>query len=121
MADVWTRMNYKEKQWYTTFILATEHHDWEALQWLCDQAPGSNFERLSAEINYELDAYKRNSMPERQTRKPSYSEWDYGWTPPPHEPGPNFDFDLVRFSKDTARAITQAAEAINVRIRKRHD
>lgn len=78
---IWEKMTKQDREWYELFKKATEYHNWEALQELCDKAPTAEYDRLYAEISYEMDAYKRAQYTLPKSRFPRHNEFDYGWVP----------------------------------------
>ena len=79
---IWEKMTKEEQHWYKKFKQATQCHDWNALQWLCDEAPSDQYERLYAEIAYEANAFMRARYEVPKSHNSTYSEWDYSWAAP---------------------------------------
>lgn len=78
---IWDKMTQGDREWYELFKKATEYHNWEALQELCDRAPTAEYNRLYQEISYEMDAFKRAQYTLPKSRFPRHNEFDYGWVP----------------------------------------
>lgn len=80
---VWRDMSQRERDWYLEFIKATEYHNWQSLQYLCELAPTDQYDRIRQEIAYELERPNRERY-EIPTSKynSTYTEWSYGWVAP---------------------------------------
>jgi hypothetical protein len=95
-------MDQKEKDWYLEFKKATEYHNWQALQYLCEIAPTDQYERIRQEIAYELERPNRERY-EIPTSKynSTYTEWSYGWAAPKRNANRRQDIDKSYETENT--------------------